>query len=72
MLVVRAEHRISAHELYVELKKMTERGERDSSYHDTPCGTTREVRLPPPLQAEFYVQESKRDAISRLELDVPN
>lgn len=71
MIVVREEHRISAQELQIELKKMTEKGERDSEYFDTACEMLREVRLPLPLQAEFYVQETKREAINQVELDVP-
>ncbi|KAH4203776.1 hypothetical protein HBH42_005620 [Parastagonospora nodorum] len=72
MIVVRAENRISAHELHVELKKMTEKGERDSRYFDAPCESLREVTLPLPLQAEFYIQEPKREAISQFQLGVPH
>ncbi|KAH4265069.1 hypothetical protein HBH64_008060 [Parastagonospora nodorum] len=71
MIVVRAENRISAQELHRELKKMAERGTRDSRYYDNACETPRVPKLPPPLEATFYVQETKKGALNHFELDVP-
>ncbi|KAH4241885.1 hypothetical protein HBI70_098470 [Parastagonospora nodorum] len=71
MIVVREENRISAQELHRELKKMAERGTHDSRYYDNACETPRIAKLPPPLEATFYVQETKKGALNQFELDVP-
>jgi hypothetical protein len=70
MIVVREENRISAQELHRELKKMAERGARDFRYYDNACETPRVAKLPPPLEATFYVQETEKGASSHFKLDV--
>ncbi|KAH5582201.1 hypothetical protein HBI24_120640 [Parastagonospora nodorum] len=71
MIVVRAEDRISAHELHGELREMTEKGERDPRYYDTTYETLPVANpSPPPLEAEFYFQGTKREVTNQSKVDV--